>query len=164
MNIQSMAKPLHAWSFSAKPRGVLTIFGALIFAGCNTSMDKGLNKEIEANLKATIVSSKKAGQFDIDISMLGNRKVRMICFQGPYMQKRVFEQSVGRGVEGFQPVVDDEYKWWLFYENGESVFLSVPRVAVADRDTQLSRVCFSSEGHVISVSCNANCTYTVRRK
>lgn len=145
---------------------VLSIFLTFLVCGCTNSAtrDKGHDSKVESKIINLINESKLKKEVDIKISALDSNEASMICFQGPYMTQEVFERQVGRRVDGFQLISDDEYRWWLFDKNNNSLYLSVPRVSVADKDEKLSQACFRSENYILHLSCSTTCIYTFRRK
>lgn len=132
--------------------------------GCWEKRDLGLDT---ARQKAAVevLTTHRGKPGVIDIDRVVGADISRVCIQGPYMFQDLFEKEVGRSVEGFRPISDGRYAWWLFDKDGRSRRIEILTVSVMAPSMPIGGSCFSARDHVLEISSSPNVSYyTFRRK
>ena len=151
MKIDLLRRPLNLRTCGMK--SFITIVSTLIVACGNTGgqRDKALEELIQQRFRDAITSQRKSVSMkDLGVSIQGR-----LCFQRPYMTKKAFEEVAGINPTGFEGILDGANVWWLISDNGNSKWVVIPSVAIAELDHKFAKHCVQLPGAIMNIS-----TYT----
>jgi hypothetical protein len=127
------------------------------------SIERGRDAALESQIIVKMRMAKNAGSGLTKIKLPASSSGKL-CFQSPYMTRKGFEAATGQEVENFAPILDDLYIWWIIDGNGKSSWIRVPRVSIADKDQNLQPACFDLKIWGVTLQCDQNCIYSMRRR
>lgn len=100
---------------------LIAVLGGLLAAACST--------EREAIKKGVIgaLADAKSKDIAVDLNEFSKRKIVEICIQTPYMTKKLTEERIGAGLEGFSEVDDSSFVLWVLHGQGSPTQITFNR-------------------------------------
>ena len=103
--------------------------------GCSLK-SSARDEHVEQSLIDILSEHKNDDVSRIDLNKVVGVEWRKICIQGPYATKNWFEREIGETLNEYDGLESDSEAFnnlWIFYKNGTSKFVQIPRSVVMDR-------------------------------